>query len=187
MNKLKKYALIGVPVLIGAYLIYRQFKKTSGEIGKYVPPPTPKPTVTPKTTTTSTNTGECNYPIKKGVYNCDLVRQLQWALNHIPSTQYEKTDNLVKYRPLKEDGDFGPKTEAVLLDFWLQNSVEDSNDMDVVLSYVVEDPVAFQEAENHYILNPTCPSGQTLINGECKPNSYTPTDWEHNPLNPNHI
>jgi len=59
--------------------------------------------------------------------------------------------------------------------------------MDIVLSYVVADPAAFAAAENPYIIAPTCPSGEVLINGECKPNTYTPPDWEHNPLNPNHI
>ena len=173
-KKLKVGLLVGVPVLIGAYLIYKQFKGSKGAIGKYTPPPTPKPVVNPTRTTTG-----CDYPLKKGLYNCDLVKQLQWALNHIPSTSYDSTTNLVKYRPLAEDGDFGAKTEAVLLDFWGegngQNVVDDSHDMDIILSYVVEDPAQFQAAENPYVMAAP-PVPDPVV-----------TDWEHNPLNPNHL
>jgi hypothetical protein len=154
-KKLKLGLLFGVPVLIGAYLIYRQFNP-KGAVGKYIPPPTPKPEVTPVPSPTSS----CNYPLKKGVYNCDLVKQLQWALNHIPYTKYDSTTNLVKYRPLKEDGDFGEKTQAVLIDFWNRGSgsngeVLNQSEMDLILSYVIEDPAAFQAAENPYVVAPT--------------------------------
>jgi len=160
-KKLKLGLLFGVPVLIGTYLIYRQFKNPKGKIGEYVPPPTPKPEVIPAPSTSS-----CNYPLKKGVYNCDLVKQLQWALNHIPYTQYDSTINLVKYRPLKEDGDFGEKTQAVFIDFWNRGSVlngEVSNqaEMDLILGYVIEDQAAFQAAENPYVVAPTQPAPTT--------------------------
>lgn len=152
-KKLKVGLLVGVPVLIGAYLIYKQFKGSKGAIGKYTPTPTPKPVVTPQRTTTQTSSG-CDYPLKKGLYNCDLVKQLQWALNRIPYQDYDSTSNLVKYRPLAEDGDFGPKTEALVKDFGVGVEV-DRNDMDVILSYVVEDPAQFQAAENPYVVAPT--------------------------------
>ena len=162
MKKSVKIALYGIPVLIGIYLIYRQLRKKS----PYVPPFTPKPVVTPERTPTQVSSG-CKFPLKKGVYNCDLVEQLQWALNHIPSTYYEQTTNLVKYRPLKEDGDFGEKTEAVLIDFWKSayfeegdspSQVKDKEVLDLIMSYVVTDPVAFQAAENPYIIAPQQPT-----------------------------
>ena len=158
-KKLKLGLLFGVPVLIGAYLIYRQFKNPKGKIGEYVPPPTPKPEVAPAPVSSP-----CNYPLKKGVYNCDLVKQLQWALNHIPYNKYDSTTNLVKYRPLKEDGDFGEKTQAVLIDFWSTSNgeVRSKFQMDEILSYVVEDPAAFQAAENPYVVAPTPASEPTF-------------------------
>lgn len=156
LTKTQKLGLLAIPVLVGAYLIYRQFAKPKGAVGKYTPPPAPKPVVTPQRTTTQNSTG-CTYPLKKGIYNCDLVKQLQWALNRIPYTDYDSTTNLVKYRPLSEDGDFGPKTEALVKDFGVGVEV-DENDMNAILSYVIEDPAAFQAAENPYVVAPTPPA-----------------------------
>jgi hypothetical protein len=161
LTKNQKLGLLAIPVLIGAYLIYRQFAKPKGDIGKYTPPPSPKPVITPQRTITQNSAG-CNYPLKKGVYNCDLVKQLQWALNHIPYTKYDSTTNLVKYRPLKEDGDFGAKTEAVLSDFWINHDtlryyskeVLNEDEMDLIMANVIEDPAAFQAAENRNIIAP---------------------------------
>lgn len=180
LTKKQKLGLFAIPVLIGIYLIYKQFSKGSSAKGKYVPSPTPKPNpnVTPAPTTTvhTSPSLPCDYPLRKGVYNCGLVKQLQWALNRIPSTSYDTTSNLVKYRPLTEDGDFGPKTEAVLKDFWGSADVANQSEMDIVLSYVIEDPAAFQAAENPYVQAPSQNGGGV----------YT-GDWEHNPLNPNHL
>jgi hypothetical protein len=163
MTKIQKTALFSVPVLVGVYLIYRQFRKPK-PIGKYVPPPTPMPIVTPDKITTI-----CNYPLKKGVYNCELVKQVQWALNHIPSTSYNSTANLVKYRPLAEDGDFGAKTEAVLKDFWGDGTVQNETEMNNLMSYIVADPAAFQEAENPYIVAPTPTPDPTFDWGTINP------------------
>lgn len=166
LTKLQTAALVGVPILVGAYLIYKQLRKPKdiGAIGNYVPPPTPEPVVTP-----SPVTSNCNYPLKKGINNCDMVKYLQWSLNRIPYTQYDSTTNLVKYRPLVEDGDFGAKTEAVLIDFWKDgayvggNSVNTSQvsnqaEMDLILRYVISDPAEFQAAENPYVVAPTPPT-----------------------------
>ena len=162
MNKKTKLAfLFGVPVIIGLYFIFKQIKNNKkGKIGEYVPPPTPEPIVTPAPSPTSS----CNYPLKKGLYNCDLVLRLQWALNRIPYTDYDSTNNLLKYRPLSEDGDFGPKTEAVLIDFWKDQvapknieEVSNKDEMDFILGYVIDDPAAFQAAENPYVVAPPAP------------------------------
>jgi hypothetical protein len=166
LTKLQTAALVGVPILVGAYLIYRQLRKPKdlGAIGNYVPPPTPEPVVNP---TPAPATSNCNYPLKKGVYNCDKVKQLQWALNHIPYTKYDSTTNLVKYRPLVEDGDFGAKTEAVLSDFWstgwisVVGQVSNQEEMDVILSNVISDPAEFQAAENPYVVAPPAPQPPT--------------------------
>lgn len=164
LTKIQKLGLFSIPVLVGIYLIYKQFKKPkqSGRIGEYVPPPTPKPVENNPTTT------PCDYPLKKGVYDCAKVQMLQWALNHIPYTSYDSTTNLVKYRPLKMDGDFGEKTQAVLIDFWkdgayvggnsvITTQVSNKAEMDLILSYVIEDEAAFQAAENPYVVAPPAP------------------------------
>jgi hypothetical protein len=166
LTKLQTAALVGVPILIGAYLIYKQLRKPKdiGAIGNYVPPPTPEPVVTPAPATSN-----CKYPLKKGVNNCDMVKYLQWSLNRIPYTQYDSTTNLVRYRPLVEDGDFGAKTEAVLSDFWLNspqaranvNQVSTQAEMDVILRYVISDPAEFQAAENPYVVAPPAPEPPT--------------------------
>jgi hypothetical protein len=164
LSKGAKIGLFSIPILLGIYLIYKQFRKPSDK--PYTPPPTPKPPVVPIRTPTQTNSG-CDYPLKKGTYNCDLVKQVQWALNHIPSTSYWTTSNLVKYRPLVEDGDFGPKTQAVLNDFWgeqcggLDCTIETPEEMEQILMFVVTDPIEFQKAENPYVTAPAPPSNST--------------------------
>ena len=151
MNKFTKILLFGTPILIGGYLIYRQFKLSkNGKIGNYVPPETPEPPVS--TTPNNATAAGCSYPLKKGD-NCDLVKKLQWALNHIPAPDYNSASNLVKYRPLKEDGVFGDKTQALVSDFGVGIQV-DSNDMDIILSYVVTDPNEFARRENPYVTIP---------------------------------
>ena len=112
MTKTTKIALFSVPIIIGAYLIYRQFSK-----------PKAKSTTVPEKKTTIADVQTqiqnppppkkgCSYPLKKGLYNCDLVKQLQRALNSYPNY-------FVNY-PLVEDGDFGAKTEAALSDVTYQ-------------------------------------------------------------------
>lgn len=157
LTKTQKLGLFAIPVLVGIYLIYRQFRPKNVP-GKYIPPPNPKPPVSPTRTTTQTNSG-CDYPLKKGVYNCDLVRQVQWALNNIPITSFATTSGVASARPLKEDGDFGPKTESVLIAFWGADEtnpgqIVNQNEMDILLGYVVTDPAAFQAAENPYVMAP---------------------------------
>jgi len=150
MKKATKIAIFGIPVLVGFYLIYLQLRrKKVSQPGSYTPPPTPMPNVSDSGTG---NGSGCNYPLKKNLYNCDKVELLQWALNHIPVTKYKATSNLVKYRPLVEDGDFGPKTEAVLMDLTGYYIVNSQNDMDNILAMVVTDPIKFQEEENKYVM-----------------------------------
>lgn len=156
MKKSVKYALYGIPIFIGIYLIYRQLrgKKTSGP---YVPPNTPEPVVNPVRTQQQVSSG-CAFPLKKGVNNCDLVLKLQWTLNHIPITKYEYAPPS-GFRPLEEDGDFGPRTEAVLKAYYgdatpNNNIVESQQELDAMLQDVILDPNEFQAAENPYIMAP---------------------------------
>lgn len=167
LSKPLKITIFLLPVLIGGYLIYKQFaRKTAAMPGNYVPPPTPQPTITPIRTPVQVSSG-CSFPLKQGVMNCDLVKKLQWALNNVPVKNYASTSNLLSNRPLVEDGDFGPKTQAVLNDFWGEQCsgncvVENEDEMNNILAFVVTDPVKFQEAENPYIQAPAQPSTPPL-------------------------
>jgi hypothetical protein len=154
MNKKQKtLLLVGVPVLIGAYLIYKQFSKSKSKGSSYVPPATPKPEVNPVRTTIQNQTG-CTYPLKKGLYNCDLVKQVQWALNRIPIDDEWSERTYPMQRPLKEDGDFGSKTASVLWAWGHWKAISDQNSMNTILHNVVEDPAQFQAIENPYIVVP---------------------------------
>ena len=117
MKKGVKIALIGIPLLAGAYLIYKQLRKPKAK-PKTIPEKKeqkqevkvkPKTTPTPINPTTSS---KCEFPLEKGTYNCDTVKDLQIILN---SWRY----NFVNY-PLVTDGDFGAKTEAALSDVTAQ-------------------------------------------------------------------
>lgn len=100
--KAGQYILIGLPILIGGFLIYKQFRK-----------PKVKPSVTPSNEDNDIiiggggNSGGSRndtFPLKKGSYG-NNVRRLQTALKKInPSA-------LPKYGV---DGDFGSETEAAL-------------------------------------------------------------------------
>jgi len=162
MTKAAKIAIFGVPVLIGIYLIYLQLRRSKGaKPGNYIPPPTPRPNVSDSGSGSGSGSGSssgssstCKFELRNGIYNCDKVELLQWALNRIPVTKYKNTGNLVKYRPLKEDGDFGPKTEAVLMDLTGYYMVLTQKDLDDILAMVVADPIEFQAEENKYIMAP---------------------------------
>ena len=99
--KAGQYILIGLPILIGGFLIYKQFRK-----------PKVKPSVTPSNEDNYIIGGGGNsggsrndsFPLKKGSYG-NNVRRLQTALKKINPAA------LPKYGV---DGDFGSETEAAL-------------------------------------------------------------------------
>ena len=100
--KAGQYILIGLPILIGGFLIYKQFRK-----------PKVKPSVTPSNEDNDIiiggggNSGGSrndSFPLKKGSYG-NNVRRLQTALKKINPAA------LPKYGV---DGDFGSETEAAL-------------------------------------------------------------------------
>lgn len=108
MTKKTKIALLTIPVVVGIILIFKQFAKGRGlSVGN-----NPISDVVQKVTTK-----ECSFPIKKGTYNCDLVMQMQQALNSMTASSFAEHNNS-RYLPLVEDGDFGSKTEAVLSDYY---------------------------------------------------------------------
>lgn len=112
-KKQKKLALYSIPIIIGLYLIYRQFTKAPASILK--PELKPIPPSNPKTT--SNPVANDSFPLKQGSRDAGApdnpvgnVVRLQRLLNqkgYIPDG-----DTSTIY--LVEDGIFGPKTEAAL-------------------------------------------------------------------------
>ena len=100
--KTKTALLFGVPVLIGAYLIYRQIKKVNQVpvISTIKSPSTPNIPTKP-----SANDA---LPLKVGSRDAGYVQQ-----------------GKNKYIKLTEDGVFGPKTEEAL-NFWIQKDTIDN-------------------------------------------------------------
>lgn len=115
-NKIKKRILYSIPILIGAYLIYRQFSNKSASTSiDEVTPNVPSVPSTPTTTKADKNT-PISFPIKKGSIG-DKVLALQKLINQ---KGYTPAEDMFKGKPmikLTEDGIFGPKTEAAVL-FW---------------------------------------------------------------------
>ena len=105
--KTKTALLFGVPVLIGAYLIYRQIKKVNQVpvISTIKSPSTPNIPTKP-----SANDA---LPLK--------VVDMQKLINYIGYVPQGKN----KYIKLTEDGVFGPKTEEAL-NFWIQKDTIDN-------------------------------------------------------------
>jgi peptidoglycan hydrolase-like protein with peptidoglycan-binding domain len=92
--KPKEIALIGIPIVIGGYLIIRQLTK-----GGRATTTTPTPTTPTPTPTIS------DFPLKKGSKGANVIR-LQTALKSLNSSA------LPRYGV---DGDFGSETEAALV------------------------------------------------------------------------
>ena len=113
LTKTQKIGLLSIPVIVGIYLIYRQFKKPAkmniqqkqNTISQVKNTPKAIPNPTPS----------CKYPLKKGLYNCETVRTLQKALNSYPEAVVDRGGSNKVLDSLIEDGDFGAKTEAYLI------------------------------------------------------------------------
>jgi hypothetical protein len=97
-------AAIVIPVLIGAYLIYRYLKKTKSTDYDTSPAPT-------KIFTTAAS----DFPLQKGSRN-ELVKKLQ------------------AYLGVTADGIFGPKTEAALLAATGKTTVASAAELDTLLA-----------------------------------------------------
>jgi hypothetical protein len=169
-KKQKQIALYSIPILIGLYLIYRQFKKAAPVSStlpielKPIPPSNP---VTP------TNPENDSFPLKQGsrdkgapyapVGNVVRLQKLLNQKGYIPDG-----GSSIKY--LVEDGIFGPKTEAALRYITNGNGLPIDNNFLIINMSEVEKPSDFDYinyAMNPYIaLNPYAP----------KPSTFDPTN-----------
>ena len=115
MTKKTKLALFSIPILVGVYLIYRQFRKSKGQ---------PAPTISDNPITNvvqSVVSPKCDFPLKRGVNNCDKVSELQMVLNSFPQDFPNK--------PLVVDGDFGGKTEQALMSVFGKKSIDSAAEL----------------------------------------------------------
>jgi peptidoglycan hydrolase-like protein with peptidoglycan-binding domain len=107
-KKVLMIAAIGVPLIIGGYLIYKSlFAQKAGNGKTDLPKPKPNPTPTPT---------QSDYPIQQGSKG-DLVKNLQVLLNAAGASP-----------ALVVDGVFGKKTEAALLQIGNRTKVTDESD-----------------------------------------------------------
>jgi hypothetical protein len=114
LTKLQTAALVGIPVIIGGYLIYKQLRKPKPNgLSDVIPPPSPS------NNNNNNQTPASNFPLKKGSKN-ESVGTLQGLLN---------TSNLVNPK-LVVDNSFGSKTETALLAAYGKNQIDDQTDLD---------------------------------------------------------
>lgn len=116
MEKKKKIiglALLGIPVAVGLYFIYKQF--ASKNVKKDVAPPASTVVKENGTTGTSTTTNSSDFPLKKGSYNSS-VGTLQALLNSTGEV-------------LVVDNKFGSKTEAALQKVYGKKQIDSPADL----------------------------------------------------------
>jgi hypothetical protein len=113
-KRVKIGLLLGVPILIGGYLIWKQFSKPSAGSKQDVPPPSPKDSKTTKNPAAASD-----FPLVKGMPKNDNVKSLQALLNSAGASPV-----------LVIDGLFGNKTLAALQSIYGKNQIDSSDDLD---------------------------------------------------------
>jgi hypothetical protein len=167
-KKQKLIALYSIPILIGLYLIYRQFKKAKPSS---VLPAELKP-IPPSNPVTATNpVDNDSFPLKLGSRDKGAPYAPVGNVVRLNQKGYIDGGSSIKY--LVEDGIFGPKTETALR--YVTNGVGlpmDNNFLIINMSEV-EKPSDFDYinyAMNPYVaLNPYAPA-KTNDNYTFKPN-----------------
>jgi len=115
LTKIQKLGLFSIPVIVGLYLIYRQFAKPKVVRRNIEQKQEAINEVIDAPKTISNPTPNCSYPLKKGLYDCELVKQLQKALNAYPNAPISVSGSNSALANLIEDGDFGTKTQDYLM------------------------------------------------------------------------
>lgn len=133
MKKIDKRVWWSLPIIVGVYLIFRQYSKTT-TTNKTLPTDVVKDVVDNVTNTTQPKYSS-SYPLKNGSRDTGsplapkgLVVNLQKMINtrgYIPSSS-----KLAPYTKLVEDGIFGSKTEDAV-NYWIgKKSVDDEFDLE---------------------------------------------------------
>ena len=118
-SKTKKYLLYSIPLIIGGYLIYKQFARGSKNNNQDAPPPQPPSPLPSPSPSAPDNT----YPLQVGSKNAS-VGSLQTLLNTALQCQ-NKTLLVV-------DNNFGSKTESALMTLTNKSSVKSYAEFDAI-------------------------------------------------------
>jgi ribosomal protein L27 len=145
LSRNAKIAIYGIPVVVGIYLIYKQFSKAKAVQAL---PPSPTPPSPEKTTKQSQPNGKDSFPLKNGSRDAGAP--------YAPAGRVvalQKMINIKGYNNgtrLKEDGIFGSKTEEAVT-FWLnKKSVDDQDDWDTLFRKVAPYIAAPADTMNDY-------------------------------------
>jgi peptidoglycan hydrolase-like protein with peptidoglycan-binding domain len=151
-----KIALYSLPILLGGYLIYRQFAKSKAaksEPPKNLPPQHQTPT---KPTQPTAND---SFPLKKGSRDAGAPYAPSGrvvALQQMINIQGYNQDGVTTQ--LKEDGIFGTKTETAVMDWLGKNSVDNLDDWNEIFRGVapyiaapLQDPMAMPDYNDYKI------------------------------------
>lgn len=119
----KKLIWYSLPILVGGFLIYKQFNrgKLSGQDAP--PPPPPAPPIGGGSGSGSGSSTSSTYPLRRGSKN-STVGSLQTLLNTALNCKGKTL--------LVVDNDFGGKTEAALLELTGKKSVDSESDFNSV-------------------------------------------------------
>jgi len=122
MNKTTKKILFAVPIVIGVYLIVRQFTKGSGKTEPVIQGGETSGTSSSSGTTSTTPSV---FPLKKGSRG-EKVRELQKKLLEKDSR------SLPKYG---DDGIFGSETETALKTLFNKTQIKDQAELDSLTTW----------------------------------------------------
>lgn len=139
MKKIDKRVWWSLPIILGVYLIFRQYSK--GGTPTVVATPIPAADNTTSGGSTST-TYSSSYPLKVGSRDTGsplnpkgLVVELQKLINtrgYIPNSSF-----ILAYTKLSEDGIYGAKTKNAVR-FWTgKDSVDDEGDLAILSDALV--------------------------------------------------
>ena len=143
MKKIDKRVWWSLPILLGAYLIYRQFAKGKQPVVEPIdqidPIINPTPTPTPKPNYSST------YPLKNGSRDAGspknpkgLVVDLQRLINSLGGYTPKIGQYVSLPIKLTEDGIYGNNTEWAVQQYIGKKSVDSEVDLDILRAKMVE-------------------------------------------------
>ena len=125
-KKQKTAILFSIPILIGLYLIYKQFAKSKAAKSQPISPTPPQPQTPSKPTQP---TGNDAFPLHKGSRDVGAPYAPAGrvvALQKMINIQGYNQDGVTTQ--LKEDGIFGTKTETAVNDWLGKNTVDNLDD-----------------------------------------------------------
>jgi hypothetical protein len=145
ISKKGKIALFSVPILIGVYLILKQFAKSKAAKEEPIKPIPPQPNTPTKPTQKTAND---EFPLHKGsrdagapIAPAGRVVALQRMIN---IEGYNENGSYIK---LSEDGIFGIHTQNAVMDWLGKNTVDNQDDWNEIYNAIMP-PSANSNTQN---------------------------------------